>query len=361
MCPPIHLATTYQQDRPGEPHCFDYARCGNPTRQALERCLASVEHANYAFACSSGMAAHVTVMNMLKRGDHILCVDDVYGGTQRYLRRILNPNAGVDVTLSDFSDIKQFKAAIRPSTKVCWLETPTNPTLKCFDIKKIADALKGTGVLLVVDNTFATPINQNPLLLGADIVSHSCTKYIGGHSDVIAGALCFNSKELFDKMFFILKTMGTGLSAFDSWIVIRGLKTLQLRAQRAGSNALALAKFMEGHKKVVKVRYPGLKSHPDFKIHQANSKGGGGMLSFYLKGGMKQASNFLQALKVFTLAESLGGVESLAEHPLTMTHGSVPAEHRAVLGINEGFIRLSVGIEDEADLLADIAQALAKA
>jgi len=307
------------------------------------------------------MAAHVTIMNMFQRGDYILCIDDVYGGTQRYLRRILSPNAGVDITLSDFSDIKHFKKQLRPTTRVCWLETPTNPTLKCFNIRAIADALKGTGVLLVVDNTFQTPINQNPLLLGADIVSHSVTKYIGGHSDVIAGALAFNSKELYDKMNFILKTMGTGLSAFDSWVALRGVKTLAVRVERAGKNALAIAKLLESHAKVDKVIYPGLKSHPQYKAHWANSRGGGGMLSFYIKGGQKQASNFLKNLKVFTLAESLGGVESLAEHPLTMTHGSVPAEHRKVLGIFDNFIRLSVGIEDEEDLLNDIRQALAKA
>lgn len=285
VCPPIHLATTYAQPAPGEPHCFDYARCGNPTRMCLERTLASMEHATYAFATSSGMAAHCTIMNTLQRGDHILCVDDVYGGTQRYLRKILSPNAGIDVTLSDFTDIAYFKSQVRPNTKVCWMETPTNPTLKCFDIRKIADALKGTGVILVVDNTFATPINQNPLLLGADIVSHSCTKYIGGHSDVIAGALMFNSKDLYDKMFFVLKTMGTGLSAFDSWIVIRGIKTLAVRVDRAQKNALALAKMMEAHKKVTKVIYPGLKSHPNFETHKRNAAGGGGMLSFYIKGG----------------------------------------------------------------------------
>jgi cystathionine gamma-lyase len=360
VVPPIHMATTYAQDAPGQPHCFDYSRCGNPTRLNFERCLASIEHANYAFATSSGMAAHVTVMGMLQRGDHILCIDDVYGGTQRYLRRILSPNAGVELTIDDFRDIKKFKAMIRPRTKVCWMETPTNPTLKCYDIRKIADALKGTGVILVVDNTFATPINQNPLTLGADIVSHSVTKYIGGHSDVIAGALCFNSKELYDKMFFILKTMGTGLSAFDSWVAIRGIKTLHVRAQRASSNALAIAKLMEGHKKVSRVIYPGLKSHPHYKEHMVNSKtkAGGGMLSFYIKG---NAAKFLQSLKIFTLAESLGGVESLAEHPLTMTHGSVPEAHRKHLGIDEKFVRMSVGIEDEADLLADINQALAKA
>jgi len=273
----------------------------------------------------------------------------------------LGPNAGIDLTFSDFSDIAAFKKMIRPSTKICWLETPTNPTLKCFDIRAIANALKGTGVILVVDNTFQTPINQNPLDLGADIVSHSMTKYIGGHSDVIAGCLCFNSKELYDKMFFILKTMGTGLSAFDSWVALRGLKTLNVRVKAANSNALACAKFLEGHKKVDRVVYPGLKSHPQYKAHWNNSRGGGGMITFYIKGGQKAAAKFLEACHVFTLAESLGGVESLCEHPLTMTHGSVPAEHRKALGIDGSLIRLSVGIEDEKDLLEDLRQALAKA
>lgn len=233
VSPAINMSTTYAQPAPGEPVVFDYARCGNPTRMHFERNLASMENAKYAFACSSGMAAHVTIMNTLKKGDHILCVDDVYGGTQRYLRRILNPNAEVELTLIDMSDIKAFKKAIQKNTKVCWLETPTNPTLKVFDIRKIAEALKGTGVLLIVDNTFSTPVNTNPLDLGADIVTHSVTKYIGGHSDVIAGAICFNDKKLYEPLFFVLKTMGTGLSAFDSWVALRGSKTLEVRVQRA--------------------------------------------------------------------------------------------------------------------------------
>jgi cystathionine gamma-lyase len=287
-----------------------------------------------------------------------LCVDDVYGGTQRYLHKILNPNTGIEVTLVDFSNISEFKKSIKKNTKLCWLETPTNPTLKCFDIRKIADALKGTGVILVVDNTFSTPINTNPLELGADIVSHSVTKYIGGHSDVIAGAMMFNSRELYDKLFFILKTMGTGLSAFDSWVALRGSKTLEVRVQRANSNAMAIAKMIEGHKRVEKCLYPGLKSHPQHAIHMKQSRGPGGMISFYVKGGMTEASNFLKNLKIFTLAESLGGVESLAESPVVMTHGSVPPAQRKLLGIEDNFIRLSVGIETEADLVADVKQAL---
>ncbi len=354
VCPPISLATTYAQPAPGDPVVFDYARCGNPTRNCLERTLASMEHANFAFAMSSGMAAHVTVMNLLKKGDHILCVDDVYGGTQRYLRRILSPNADIDLTFIDFGDIKEFKKAIRPETKICWLETPTNPTLKIFDIKKIAEALKGTGVLLVVDNTFSTAINTNPLLLGADIVSHSCTKYIGGHSDVISGALMFNSKELYDKLFFIMKTLGTGLSAFDSWLVLRGSKTLEVRVERAQATAAKIAVLLENHKKVEKCVYPGLKSHPQYAVSKKQCKGPGAMISFYVKGGIKESVAFLTNLKYFTLAESLGGVESLAEHPATMTHGSVPPETRKLLGIEDNFIRLSVGIESEADLMHDI-------
>lgn len=354
------MSTTYAQPAPGEPVVFDYARCGNPTRMHLERNLASMENAKYAFACSSGMAAHVTIMNTLKRGDHILCVDDVYGGTQRYLRRILAPNAEVEVSLHDMSSMAGLKKAIKKNTKVCWLETPTNPTLKCFDIRKIADTLKGTGIILVVDNTFSTPINTNPLDLGADIVTHSITKYIGGHSDVIAGGMAFNNQKLYEPLFFVLKTMGTGLSAFDSWIALRGSKTLEVRVQRANSNATAIAHLLENHKRVEKVLYPGLKSHPQHAIHKKQSRGPGAMISFYVKGGIKQASNFLKGLKVFTLAESLGGVESLAECPVVMTHGSVPAEHRKLLGIEDNFIRLSVGIETEADLLADIKQALDK-
>ena len=354
------MSTTYAQPAPGEPVVFDYARCGNPTRLCFERNLAAMEKGKYAFACSSGMSAHVTIMNMLSSGDHILCVDDVYGGTQRYLNKILSPNAGIEVSLSDFSDIAEFKKQIRKNTKVCWLETPTNPTLKCFDIRAIANALKGTGVILVVDNTFSTPINTNPLELGADIASHSVTKYIGGHSDVIAGALIMNSRDLYDKLFFILKTMGTGLSAFDSWIALRGSKTLEVRVQRANSNAMTIAQMLEKHKNVEKVQYPGLKSHPQYAVHQRQSKGPGGMISFWLKGGIKQSRKFLMNLKIFTLAESLGGVESLAECPVVMTHGSVPPAHRKLLGIDDNFIRLSVGIESEADLVNDVNEALNK-
>jgi cystathionine gamma-lyase len=233
VSPVLDFSTTFAQPAPGSPVLFDYSRCGNPARLCFERNLATMEHANYAFACSSGMAAHVTLLNLCKTGDHVMCIDDVYGGTQRYLRHILSPNTGIVVDYSDFSDVKAFKKAIKPNTKLVWLETPTNPTLKIFDIKAIAKALEGTGALFVVDNTFCTSINQNPLLMGADIVTHSVTKYIGGHSDVIGGAMMLNSKELYDRIFFVLKTMGTGMAAFDSWLAMRSSKTLHVRFERA--------------------------------------------------------------------------------------------------------------------------------
>ena len=233
VSPALDFSSTFAQPAPGEPVVFDYARCGNPTRLALERQLASLEHANFAFATSSGMAAHVTLMNLCQQGDHILCVDDVYGGTQRYLRKVLGPNANIDITFEDFSDINKFKKMLRPNTKMVWLETPTNPTLKVFDIRAIATACKSHGALFIVDNTFMTPINQNPLLLGADVVTHSLTKYIGGHSDMIAGCICINDRELYDKLYFVLKTMGTGLDSFNSWLAMRSCKTLEVRVNKA--------------------------------------------------------------------------------------------------------------------------------
>jgi len=319
-----------------------------------------MEGGKYAFAHTSGMSAHITLLNLLQAGDHVLCVDDVYGGTQRYLRKILSPNTTIKVDFSCFLNITEFKKKLLPNTKLVWLETPTNPTLKIFDIKAIADACKGSGAIFVVDNTFATAINQNPLALGADVVVHSVTKYIGGHSDIIGGCSIMNSKELYDRLFFVMKSMGTGMSAFDSWLAHRSLKTMEVRFERAQSNAIAVAKAIEAHKNCVKIIYPGLKSHPQHEIYKRQMKGPGAMISFYVKGGIEQTTTFLTALKLFTLAESLGGVESLAEAPSVMTHGSVPAEQRRLLGIEDNFIRLSVGIETEKDLFADIVQALDK-
>lgn len=306
------------------------------------------------------MAAHITLMNLCQQGDHILCVDDVYGGTQRYLRRVLGPNANIELSFEDFSDIAKFKKMLRPNTKMVWLETPTNPTLKVFDISKIAEACKAHGALFIVDNTFMTPINQNPLLLGADVVTHSLTKYIGGHSDMIAGGIMLNDRELYDKLYFVLKTMGTGLDSFNSWLAMRSCKTLEVRVRKAMSNAMAVAKYLEAHPKIQRVVYPGLPSHPQYNIAKKQCSGPGAMISFYVKGGLKHSEKFLKAVHLFTLAESLGGVESLIEHPALMTHGSVPAAHRKLLGIEDNFIRMSVGIENEEDLIADLKSALAK-
>lgn len=321
-----------------------------------------MEHGKFAFATASGIAACVTMVNLCQRGDHILCVDDVYGGTQRYLRKIVGPNTGIDIDFNDFSDINAFKKMLHPNTKLVWLETPTNPTLKCFDIALIAKAIKDSkcGALLVIDNTFATAVNCNPLLLGADIVTHSMTKYIGGHSDVLGGCMVMNDRALYDRLFFILKSMGTGMCPFDSWLTLRSLKTLEIRVERAQSNAIAIANELVRNPKCVKVVFPGLKSHPQYAIAKKQMKGPGAMISFYIKGGINNADKFLKALKHFTLAESLGGVESLAENPALMTHGSVPPEVRKELGIEDNFIRLSVGIETEKDLVDDVKQALAK-
>lgn len=314
-----------------------------------------MECSTYALAFNAGMAATITLFNTLKQGDSILCVDDVYGGTQRYMRKILGPNTSVTVEFVDFNHFTEFKKALKPSVKIVWLESPTNPTLKCYDIKKIADYVHAhSKALFVVDNTFFTAVNQQPMLLGADIVMHSVSKYIGGHSDVIAGALCMNSRQLYDDLFFIMKTMGTGLPAFESWLALRGSKTMYVRVKQSNASAMVIAKMLEAHPKVEKVVYPGLKSHPQHGIVKKNASGFGGMISFYVKGNIKMADRFLRALKVVTLAESLGGVESLIEHPALMTHGSVPAEHRAMLGIADNFIRMSVGIETQEDLVADM-------
>jgi len=364
VSPAIELSTTYAQAAPGKPPTFEYARCGNPTRSALERNLASMECATYAIAFVSGMGATVTMMNTLKKGDHILCVDDVYGGVQRYLRTILGPNSGIEVSFVDFNLEGELKAAIQPNTKMVWLESPTNPTLKCYDIRAVADIVHANSdAKFVVDNTFFTPVNQNPLLLGADVVFASVTKYIGGHSDVIAGALCMNDRKLYDEVTHIMRTMGTGLSAFSSWLAIRGSKTLEVRVNRAAENAMTVAKWLEAHPRVERVTYPGLPSHPQHEIVKRNMRnpdgGFGGMLSFYIKGDLETSDRFLRALKLIILAESLGGVESLIEHPAIMTHSSVPADQRAKLGIADNFIRMSVGIEHCPDLLEDLKGALA--
>lgn len=299
VCPSIDLSTTYRQPTPGETcGSFDYTRCGNPTVMRLQRNVAALEGGKYAFATSSGMAATVSILSLLEKGDHFITIDDVYGGTQRYIRKIYGPQTGITFDMIDFTDLKKVKAAIKKNTKLMWIESPTNPTLKCTDIAAVAKICKEKGVRLVIDNTFMSPALQNPLSLGADVVMHSITKYIGGHSDVVAGCLVFNDSELYDKLYFNIKSMGTMIAPFDAWVALRGSKTLKLRAEKAMENGMAIAKHLEAHPKIEKVLYPGLPSHPHHEIalkNRANDKlsGGSGMIGVYIKGDINKANTFL--------------------------------------------------------------------
>jgi cystathionine gamma-synthase/cystathionine gamma-lyase len=355
---PIVLASTFAQDGPGNHKGFEYSRSGNPTRRALETCLAALEGGTHGFAFSSGLASTATVLHTLAPGDHVLCGDDVYGGTFRLLDKVMKP-MGLTYTMVDMRDPAKVRAAVRPSTKMVWMETPTNPMLKVFDIGMMAGVARDAGAVLVVDNTFATPVLQRPLTLGATVVVHSMTKYLNGHSDVVGGAAITSDAALAERIGFLQNAMGGVPSPFDCYMVLRGLKTLGVRVRQAGASAQALAAKLEAHPAVGKVYYPGLASHPDHALAARQMRGPGAMISLELKGGLEAAVSFLKRLQIFACAESLGGVESLAEHPAIMTHASVPAEARAALGISDGFVRLSVGLESEADLWADIARALA--
>lgn len=353
---PVYLTTTFAQSSPGVHKGFEYSRTSNPTRKAFEECLASLENCKYGFALASGCSATNIVMHFLKSGEHVLAGDDMYGGTFRLFDKVMTHH-GLEFSYVDFTKLDQLEKHIKPNTKMIWLETPTNPTLKIFDIKKIATLAKSKNILLVVDNTFMSPYFQNPSDLGADIVVHSTTKYIGGHSDVLGGAILTSRSDLAEKLAFLVNSIGAVASPFDSYLALRSLKTLALRMKQHEMNALKIAKFLSDHPKVEKVIYPGLKSHPQFELAQAQMKGFGGMITFLIKGGIDAARSFLENVKVFTLAESLGGVESLIEHPGIMTHASVPKERRKELGIDDSLIRLSVGVEDVEDLIADIDQA----
>lgn len=366
VSPAIDLSSTYAQPYPGQvSSAFDYTRCGNPTVMALQRNLASLEKGKFAFALNTGMSAILSVLSMLEQGDHLLCIDDVYGGVQRYLRQIYGPTTGIEFDLVDMQNLAFVKKSIKKNTKIVWIEAPTNPTFKYPDIAAIAKLTHEAGAILVIDNTFMSPVLQNPLTLGADIVMHSITKYIGGHSDCVAGALIFNDEALYDKLYFNIKSMGTMINPFNAWVALRSSKTLKLRVEKASESALTIAKMLEAHPKVEKVLYPGLPSHPHHKNalkcrSSTKYSGGSGMLGFYIKGDLKKTNKFLSVMKVFTLAESLGGVESLIESPALMTHGSVPPAHRKLLGIDDNYVRISTGIEEVEDLVADLKQALAK-
>ncbi|EFP07378.1 hypothetical protein CRE_26159 [Caenorhabditis remanei] len=360
VVPPISMSTTYKQDNPGEPVKHDYSRAGNPTRDVLQKNLAALEDAKHCNLFASGLAATSAIINSLNRGDHIVCSDDVYGGTQRYINKISVSKHGLEVTSVDLTEIENLEKSIKPNTKMVWFESPSNPLLKVVDIAAVVQVAKkaNSEIVVVVDNTFMTPYFQRPISLGADVVVHSITKYINGHSDVVMGAVITDNDEFQQHLFFMQLAVGAVPSPFDCFLVNRGLKTLHIRMRAHYENALAVAKYLEANDRIESVLYPALESHPQHQVHQKQTKGMSGMISFYLKGELQQSRSFLSALKVFTLAESLGGYESLAELPSIMTHASVPAETRAVLGITDNLIRISVGIEDLDDLIADLDQAL---
>lgn len=346
------------QSSPGLHTGYEYSRTGNPTRQALEECVAALENGKYGLAFSSGSAACMTIMHLLKSGDHVICGDDVYGGTNRYFNKVAVPSNGFSFTFVDTTDVSNIKTAITKDTKLLWLETPTNPTLKITDIRKAAEIAHEHNLIVVVDNTFMSSYFQNPLDLGADIVMHSVTKFMNGHSDVVMGILATSDDSLYEKLKFLQNSIGAVPAPFDCYMVLRGLKTLHIRMDRHAENALKVATFLESHEKVDRVVYPGLPSHPQYALAKQQMKGFGGMITFYLKGGINESKTFLENLCLFALAESLGAVECLAEHPAIMTHAAVAKEHREKLGISDSLVRLSVGIEDISDILADLESAL---
>lgn len=357
---PIYQTSTYVQEELGKHKGYEYARTQNPTRTALETCLASLENGKHGLAFSSGLAATNTVMNLLSQGDHVVVGDDVYGGTYRIFERVYS-RYGVTFTYIDARDPANFEAAIRPETKMVWMETPTNPLLRLADIKTLTGIAKKKKILSVVDNTFASPYLQQPLTQGADIVVHSTTKYIGGHSDVVGGAVITSLDDVFENLKFHQNAVGAVPGPMDSWLVMRGIKTLAVRMREHEKNATAIAKHLEKHPLVEKVYYPGLTSHPQHELAKKQMHGFGGMVSCVLKGGLESARAMLNNTKLFALAESLGGVESLIGHPATMTHASIPKDIREARGIVDGLVRLSVGIEDLEDLIADLDHALSKA
>ncbi len=357
---PVYYTSTYAQEGPGEHKGFEYSRTHNPTRFALEANLAALEGGTAGFAFASGLAATTTLLHMFGAGDHVVAGNDLYGGTYRLFERVLR-QTGLSFTYVDPTNPGAFDEAIRPETKLVWVETPTNPLLKLCDIAAVAEICKRRGVLLAVDNTFCTPVLQRPLDLGADLVVHSTTKYLNGHADVVGGAIVVNDAALQQKLAFLQNAIGAVPSPMDSFLVLRGIKTLPLRMAQHSSSGLATARWLEGHPQVEKVIYPGLPSHPQYDLALRQMHDSGGMISFVLKGGLEASRTVLRSVKLFACAESLGGVESLIEHPAIMTHASIPKETRERLGISDGLIRLSVGIEHLDDLIGDLEQAFERA
>ena len=354
---PVYFTSTYVQDGPGEHKGFEYSRTRNPTRDALQGCLAALEGGTHALAFASGLAATDAVFHLLNAGDHAVLSDDLYGGTFRLADKVFKRH-GIELSFVDVTDPAKLRAALRPATKLVWVETPTNPMLKICDLSAVAEICAGKGIITVCDNTFATPFFQRPIEHGIDIVAHSMTKYLNGHSDVVAGALVVKRQDLHEKLAFLQNAVGAQLGPMDSFLVLRGLKTLPVRMERHEQNARVVAVALRGHAKISRVTWPGLEEHPQHKLARRQMSGFGGMMSCVLKGGLPSARAMLKSLRLFACAESLGGVESLIEHPAIMTHASVPAETRRMLGIDDGFIRLSVGIENAQDLVDDLLQGL---
>ncbi len=355
---PIYATSTYVQSSPGVHQGFEYSRSQNPTRFAYERCVTDLEGGDAGFAFASGLAATSTVLELLDSGDHVVALDDIYGGTRRLFEQVRRRSAGLSFTYSDLRDRAALEAALTPKTRMIWVETPSNPLLKLVDLEMIAAIARQRGILTVADNTFATPWAQRPLEYGFDIVVHSATKYLNGHSDVIGGVSVCRGRELAERLGYLQNAIGAVASPFDSFMILRGLKTLALRMERHSANALHIAAWLERHPKIERVIYPGLPSHPQHELVRRQMRGFGGMIGAVVRGGLAEVTRFLTRCQVFVLAESLGGVESLIEHPAIMTHASVPPEVRRDLGIDDGLVRLSVGIEDVEDLVADLAQAL---
>ena len=351
---PIYATSTYVQESPGKHKGFDYARSINPTRLAYEKCIADLEGGTRGFAFASGLAAMSTVLELLESGSHIVVSDDLYGGTFRLFDKVRKQSAGLEFTYVDLTDASRFEKAIKPSTRMVWIETPSNPLLKIIDLEAIAKIARERKILSVSDNTFATPRIQRPIEFGFDVVVHSATKYLNGHSDLVSGVAVVSDKELGDRMWFLQNSVGAIAGAFDSFLVLRSLKTLALRMERHCANALEIARWLEEQPQVEKVMYPGLKSHPQHDLARTQMRGFGGMVSIVLKTDLAGTKRFLENTHLFALAESLGGVESLINHPALMTHASVPKEKREMLGVGDSLVRLSVGVEDLRDLIDDL-------
>ena len=357
---PIYTSSTYVQESPGEHKGYDYSRTSNPTRKALEICMTDLEEGGQGFAFSSGMAATATVLELLDTGDHIISMDDLYGGTYRLFENVRKRSSGLEFSYSNLSSLDGLESLLKPNSRMIWVESPSNPLLKIVDLERVSAFAKKHNLISVCDNTFCSSYIQKPLNLGFDVVLHSATKYLNGHSDVIGGLVVSSQEreDLAEQLAFLSNSIGSIMSPFDSFLVLRSLKTLAVRMEKHCENAFEIASFLEKHEVIEKIYYPGLSNHPNHEIAKKQMKGFGGMITVVLKGGLKTATTFLERTKIFALAESLGGVESLIEHPALMTHASVPTEVRKDLGIEDGLVRLSVGIESVEDLLDDLNQAL---